>query len=514
MGCSCSTYPSARDQGDPGEPLRPESAQLYTEAASIWQALSCSHGGVLEVRLLRGTWLRERARLRLPVPRRQDLEKEAPEAFIDVAALQALPTGQWGKLPIVAVSYAWESAEHPDPRCEQLVALVDAFETTPSGSKPLPSEFGVFFDWMSLCQKDAEGHRSQEEQLAFDEALKRMQLWYAHALTTVYLLTAPTPTAASLPVEGRAPAYSERGWPTFESAVACLAKKSSSNCWAPLVDVGHPRSVCDACGQVHLKRVPPLVPDKFQRQLELCHFTNGKSDCEVVAGLYRQTVLGYFSETSELYVGSAGWGDPDVEILAEVLPFCTHVTHIILSENHITDRGASTIAEALKASVKGGVLTNLIKLCLHSNQVGDDGVLALSNAIRERALMSLQILVLRNNRIGDTGAAALVSACAASDSGLQRLFLGDNRIDDAGIGAIADAARAGAWAKLCKLSLDRNAFSERGASMLAQALSSSAFLSLVELTMDRSMQGSMHDGLRDACESRKIDLKGRAIEIS
>ena len=55
-------------------------SDLYTNAESLWEALNVMHGEVLEVRLLRSSWLLQRATERLPLPRRQDLERDHPGA--------------------------------------------------------------------------------------------------------------------------------------------------------------------------------------------------------------------------------------------------------------------------------------------------------------------------------------------------------------------------------------------------------------------------------------------------
>ena len=77
MGCGASSRIAATTSAS--------EAAFYTEAASIWDALARSHGGVAEVRLLRGSWLKEYSKTGKPLPRRQDLEREAPEAFMFAA---------------------------------------------------------------------------------------------------------------------------------------------------------------------------------------------------------------------------------------------------------------------------------------------------------------------------------------------------------------------------------------------------------------------------------------------
>ena len=79
--------------------------------------------------------------------------------------------------------------DHPDPFGRVLVQIADAIIAAQtkapsdrgagwgSPAAKLPKELAIFYDWVSLCQKDAEGNRSDEESLAFREALNNMQAW-------------------------------------------------------------------------------------------------------------------------------------------------------------------------------------------------------------------------------------------------------------------------------------------------------------------------------------------------
>ena len=89
-------------------------------------------------------------------------------------------------------------------------------------------EFMVFYDYASLHQKDPKGERTEDEKAAFGAALSAMGTWYAHALTTTVALD-------KLPAGWETTAYSDRGWPTFESAVSQLFKESGMNTWTRFV---------------------------------------------------------------------------------------------------------------------------------------------------------------------------------------------------------------------------------------------------------------------------------------
>ena len=66
--------------------------------------------------------------------------------------------------------------------------------------------------------------RSEAEGRPFKAALDNMEVWYAHAGTTVVLLTETREGSSAVP-------YEFRGWPTFESSVAMLIKPYLG--WAP-----------------------------------------------------------------------------------------------------------------------------------------------------------------------------------------------------------------------------------------------------------------------------------------
>ena len=72
----------------------------------------------------------------------------------------------------------------------------------------------VFFYWCSLPQQP----RTAEQQSQFEKALKHINIWYAHSLTIVWMLT-------RVPAGVRA--YEERGWPCFETAVSSMLKDSN-----------------------------------------------------------------------------------------------------------------------------------------------------------------------------------------------------------------------------------------------------------------------------------------------
>ncbi len=446
----------------PGE-LPPEG--FYTSEVSIFQALMpLGVGGIAPVKLLSSKWIKNRAaklkaaktddeRRKLRLPRRQDLERDEPEAFMSVERLKELPRkhGTYKnieRLQAAASSYCWLTPAHPDPLGEQLVSLAEAIEKAEQDKggfhDGFPSEAAIFVDYGSLCQKDPdmwvpccggptykppeartaeeaaaadayEASRTGEEREAFGVALSSMQIWYVHPLLTAFLtrtlpegyesiagyeevrhaLANSTPTH-SLPAYSTA-LFPQRGWPTCESSWVALAKVSTYMCWPPIFDV---------VGSKKYRRPAPLSPAAMARLVARKRFTSKKGDLPMVIALNTRTILSIFRDMKKLEYDGVGWGDDEAVQLAEVLPLCTSATELRLSSNKISDRGA----KALAAAFAEGAMPKLEVLHLGVNQIGDEGAVALAEAVGKGAMPELKELNLHGNRIGDEGAVALAEA--------------------------------------------------------------------------------------------------------
>ena len=97
-------------------------------------------------------------------------------------------------------------------------------------------------------------------------------------------------------------------------------------------------------------RPPPLHPEALAAKLARKVFTNGKSDLEMVAGIYARTLDGAFGGAEVLEFTGCGWGDEEVKALAKVLPLARSVTLLNLIENpKIGADGWGALAEAIAA---------------------------------------------------------------------------------------------------------------------------------------------------------------------
>lgn len=146
--------------------------------------------------------------------------------------------------PLVIVSYAWLAQQHPDADARQLREVLapalewymseragliskECHDFTRCGSTdmriaapftPDGCDFLLFIDYCSLWQKP----RTPEQDLAFDRALRGMDLIYAHQQTAVLRLTRLLDGYACKP-------YCERGWPFFETSVSQFIKPGTCN---------------------------------------------------------------------------------------------------------------------------------------------------------------------------------------------------------------------------------------------------------------------------------------------
>ena len=167
------------------------------------------------------------------LPNRQWLEQSHPEALMTAPQVEELYSSflthgetiqgyQYGPeprtndhraplafapLPIVVVSYCWETKKHPDPEGRVLATVAEHLAGSwatgkkgweaehPASGLPVYNwwgfrEVGIFLDWCSLYQwygQQPEG-RTEEQNAAFLAALSYMGLWYAHEMTTALVL--------------------------------------------------------------------------------------------------------------------------------------------------------------------------------------------------------------------------------------------------------------------------------------------------------------------------------------
>lgn len=335
-----------------------------------------------EVVLLKGSWLVELSHTRGVLPRRQQLPAAAvwsPREFLQRAFGQSLVS-----VPVVAISYCWLSREHADPRGEQLQVLGAAlaqwisFHDDTLFKQQHPWDVAVFLDWCSLYQQPL----TDLERQARSRSLERIQLWYAHEKTWVWLLT-------RVPL-GAKP-FAERGWPTFERSVCHMMKSSEM-----VLDLGSfdqrcktwitTRNVC------RTRCRPPLAPAAFGHLMQDKFFTV-REDQKFLVAKYAETFSELLVEAEYLDFSNQGWGDGEIQILVEPLKHCRFLRGLSLNMNVIGDVGAEKLSEVLTSC------QSLERLSLTGNHIGDVGASHLATIVK--MCPQLEALSLEWNQIGD-----------------------------------------------------------------------------------------------------------------
>jgi len=360
------------------------------------------------VRLLDSDWLLRRAdaleaaesqeaRQALALPSRRELERNYPEAFVDISIIKALPRGTHGELPIGSVSHAWQGPAHADPNGDALCALASALRKAQQGELPkqqlnwdgkgakgyqkLPPRVGIFLAWSSLYQHVLDAAtgsmimpRSYAEEAAFLTALTTVQVWFVHQMTFVVQI--------NLGSRGET-----RGWWNVEHAWSMIVKPNSQLAWPMILNV-------DSGGIRSAVRVPPMAPDALERLLKTKAWTAPTVDMPLVVRLYRETFLTVFQDSTFLNYKRSDWGDAEFAILAEGMHLWTEALKINLGDNLCGDQGAIAVATAVKA----GALPSVEILGLYRNQLGAAALRAFADAIAAGGMPALQVLSLDGNR--------------------------------------------------------------------------------------------------------------------
>ena len=342
MGCAASKDTAIAPAGTTRIDL-----DRYTKPMSIWAALLTGH-----VRLVKMSWLIKHAKNKGILSRRQELPEEA---FISVEELQRMygDGNRDGVLPIIAISFCWETASHPDPEGKQLATVAAMMEQEQAkyaqaqGSFTGFSDMGVFWDWPSIYQKDAKGERTEAEKEGFHYALhETMDLWYAHQGTTVYMLT-------KLPENStRKISYADSGWTTYERCSAEQIKKFYlfEARWKLVLDLG-----AESGEDVERARNWPIGPDDFDALIENKTFTNG-SDKEAVKTLFRKMSVNQLGGIEELTLHKMKpLSIEDARRLGGCLNMCSNLKNLGLADAGISDDAC----REMFSSVSNGALDHL-----------------------------------------------------------------------------------------------------------------------------------------------------------
>jgi hypothetical protein len=282
------------------------------------------------------------------------------------------------------------------------------------------SEMGVFWDWLSIPQKDPtlfdeletpdakhgaernaflddlkarrrfyggeayEKSRTEAETEIFRFALhKTMDLWYAHQGTTVYKLTR-LPKGST-----RKSGYHQSGWTTYESCSSEQIKQSNLGfiAWNLVLDLGHP------VGQ-EAKRGWPVGPDDFDVLISTRQFTNG-ADQQAVKDLYRKMSVAQLGGITELsFTGMNAPSVDEARSLGRCLNLCERLERLSLWDVGMSDVSFRALLSALNETA----LPELYDLTLGGNQIGNAGMGALAAFLRRGGLPKVALDIHDMNR--------------------------------------------------------------------------------------------------------------------
>lgn len=472
----------------------------YTDPEELWRALEAGGGDATTI--LRASWFKKQRGGRLP----KRGEALPPEAIITVDELRAIAKAsecEYGALPVISLSHFWRTKEHPDPDGETMELVITALEQRWKEFEARGvTDLGIIIDWSALWQAP----RTPEQSIVFGVGLKGINLWYAHQGTTVWFVTAGADRVKGL-------TYWEKGWTSFEFALAMLIKPANSSLqkdWSQVVDLGK-----DGDAQTDFPRPALSEPLAFfgGHAYGDKTYTNGADRDAIVAPKFRETMFQVMGGVKELNFNNLKWGGAEIKALAVVLPLCGHLTTLQLQGNSFGDDGMIALAGAMGAlaqctyidlddnQIGDAGLTALASACasalaqctylsLYQNQVGDQGMIALSESLGKGALPSLEMLALNLNQIGDAGITAFSSALGSGAlASLETLSLEDNQISDVGLSALAEAVGKGALPKCTYINLAGNQIGDAGTTALASALGSGALDKLTFLSLQDNKVG-------------------------
>ena len=224
-----------------------------------------------------------------------------------------------------------------------------------------PALLPLLPDFCCLCQKDADGQRTDAEQALFNMALKGnpcISELYSHPTTFIFKVTqlpCGYPNGFSFPerfADGtictpNKAKYFDRGWCFCESSIADLVKNSYK-----VLDLanftGTKSGALNVIDECRSGRLPPMSPADFAQALENKSFTSKKADLDAVNALYLRSYELHFSSAERLVYSHAGWGDTEVMALCRALYGARELKELLLIGNPIGQAGVLALATCLR----------------------------------------------------------------------------------------------------------------------------------------------------------------------
>ena len=193
---------------------------------------------------------------------------------------------------------------------------------------------------------------------------------------------------------------------------------------------------------------------------------------------------------THLNLSHNGFSDGGAKCISEAIKVNKTLTILDLSKNGISDAGATCIAEAIKVN------KTLTHLYLERNGISDAGATCIAEAIKVNK--TLTNLYLSYNGISAAGATCIAEAIKVNKT-LTILYLSENGISDAGATCIAEAIKVNKT--LTNLDLSKNGISDAGATCIAEAIKVNKTLT----NFDLSKNGISDAGATCIAEAIKVN---------
>ena len=226
---------------------------------------------------------------------------------------------------------------------------------------PHPCVYGLTLiascSFCSLHQNPPGGERTPAEAMLFGTGLSASNIWYGHMKTVVWMQ--PQLPEGFCFASHLAQSYETSGWCHVEAAISAVVTHGKRRLDLS-VRQGHEISIYDNNNkEVGVDLVPtcaahrpvPTLPDTMAWRLE--HelvFTNGKSDADKVAALYRSFFDAVAPSVERLNFARLRWGTAEVEALAVTMPSFSSCTSLDLAGITLGAEGAKALAPAIAAN--------------------------------------------------------------------------------------------------------------------------------------------------------------------
>mmetsp|Transcript_120119 Transcript_120119/g.351042 ORF Transcript_120119/g.351042 Transcript_120119/m.351042 type:complete len:441 (+) Transcript_120119:95-1417(+) len=292
------------------------------------------------------------------VPRCQELPEVARITRANVWRLRQAATRYF--LPVLALSYCWLDATHPDALGETLALIkpvLMAIYDEVRCNAGQHATVGVMWDFISLPQRP----RSEAEEERFSCGLRRINEWYRHPYITVLAVTNALPTGKPYT---NTRLFSERGWCYFELHISSLTKHDK--CLWDMNKLSHGAGFSSMRRDMKAKRPPPMSPDEFAEEMRKA-VASGKlaftahADAEFVIEQYHKGFIAAFEEYTRvqkngawIHMTALGWGSEDGQVLARALSYaedhCSfpETLNLVLKNNSFDGRALVSLKRAAR----------------------------------------------------------------------------------------------------------------------------------------------------------------------